>query len=136
MKKIIIDTNILLDVFGQRQPHYDNSVQVWSLAETEKVQGFISAISYNNIFYILQKVSGLAAARKALVLLRDTFTTIDLDQKLINMAIDSKFKDFEDAIHYFSAIRTQADCIITRNQKDFKLADIPVYSPEEFLQLV
>ncbi len=136
IKTILLDANILLDVFGQRDPHYNHSAAVWSLVETDRLQGYISAISYNNIFYIINGNKDMAAAHKALEILRGVFKTVELDQKIINMAIDSKFKDFEDAIQYFSAVRIQADCILTRNQKDFKSSDIPVYSPVELLALL
>lgn len=133
--KILVDTNILLDVFAKREPFYSDSVQIWTLAETNKIRGYVSAISYNNINYIMQRLATPAKAKKAISLLRDSFETVSLDQKIINMAIDSKFKDFEDAIQYFSAVRINANYIITRNKKDFKGSDIPLLTPEEFLNI-
>ena len=135
MKSVLLDTNVLLDVLAKREPHYTSSARVWSLIETNQIKGFISAISYNNLFYILCKAKNRATARKALILLRDLFNTVPLDEKIVNMAIDSDFKDLEDAIQYFSAIRIQANCIITRNKSDFKKADLPILSPEEFLNI-
>ncbi len=135
MINILIDTNILLDVLTERKPYYASSAAVWTLAERGQIKGFISAISYNNIYYVLKRTQGQVVARKALVIMRDMFSTVELDQNIINMAIDSKFRDFEDAIQYFCSVRVQADYIITRNAKDFKASDIPVLSPEEFLSI-
>jgi len=135
VKSIFVDTNILLDVFAKRQPHYSKGMAVWSLVETSEVKGFVSAISYNNVYYVLNNAKNAEVARKAMVIIRDLFTTVPLDEKIINMSIDSDFADFEDAIQYFSAVRCDADCIITRNKKDFKLSDVPVLSPEEFLSI-
>lgn len=135
MKSIFVDTNILLDVFAKRQSHYSKGMAVWSLVETSEVEGFVSAISYNNVYYVLNNAKNAEVARKAMVIIRDLFTTVPLDEKIINMAIDSDFADFEDAIQYFSAARCDVDCIITRNKKDFKLSDVSVLSPEEFLSI-
>ncbi|MCF7956082.1 MAG: PIN domain-containing protein [Phycisphaerae bacterium] len=135
MKSIFVDTNILLDVFAKRKPHYLNGMAVWSLIETSEVKGFISAISYNNVYYILNNAENAIVARKSMVIIRDLFTTVPLDEKIINMSIDSDFDDFEDAIQYFSAVRCDSDCIITRNKKDFSRSDVPVLSPGEFLSI-
>ena len=135
MKSIFVDTNILLDVFGKRRPHYSKGMAVWSLIEANKVKGFVSAISYNNVYYVLNNAKNAEVARKAMIIIRDFFTTVPLDEKIINMSIDSEFADFEDAIQYFSAVRCDADSIITRNKKDFKHSDVPVLSPDEFLSI-
>jgi predicted nucleic acid-binding protein len=135
VKSIFVDTNIILDVFAKRRPHYSKGMAIWSLVETNEVSGFVSAISYNNVYYVLNNAENSVVARKAMIIMRDLFTTVPLDEKIINMSIDSDFVDFEDAIQYFSATRVDADCIITRNKKDFKLSDVPVLSPEEFLSI-
>jgi len=135
VKTVFLDTNILLDVFGQTRSHYKDGMAVFSLVETNKITGGISAISFNNVFYILNKADNAETARKALLIMRDLFFTVPLDDHIINMAIDSDFSDFEDAIQYFSAVRCDADCIVTRNKKDFKRSEVPVLSPEEFLSI-
>jgi len=130
---LFIDTNVLLDVLDHRKPFYDDSAAVWTLAEKAQVSGYISAISFNNIFYIGRKQSTAGTIRKTLTLLRDIFKVVALDEQILNQAIDSGFKDFEDAIQYFSAIRVDADCIISRNLNHYKKSDIPVLTPTEFL---
>jgi predicted nucleic acid-binding protein len=133
--KIFVDTNILLDVFAGRDEFYSDSAGVWVMAEKNMIQAFISAIAYNNIDYILNRVMSRKKAREATVVLRDIFQTVPLDQKIINMALDSDFRDFEDAIQYYSAVRADVDYIITRNKKDFLKTDMPLLTPKEFLAI-
>lgn len=133
--KIFIDTNILLDVLRSRQPFVNESLSIWALVENEKVEGFISAISFNNIYYILRRTLGNKVAYDALRIIRNTFRIITLDERILNKAIDSQFNDFEDSIQFFSAIHAGAEYIITRNVKDFPKESIPILTPEAFLAL-
>jgi len=132
---IFVDTNILLDVIAERMPFYDASAAILSLFEQDKAEGFVSAMSFNNTHYVLAKRAGRNRALKAMRTLLDTFNVVALDEKILSRAIDAEFDDFEDAIQFFSAIRCDADYLVTRNVKDFPHKDIPVLSPEEFLKL-
>lgn len=134
--KIFVDTNVLLDVFQERRPHYDGSVSVWDMAERGQLSGFISAISFNNIYYIVSRFRDKKHASRAIKLLRGTFSPVPLDEQILNQAIDSKTDDLEDAIQFFSAVRVSANFIITRNNKDFPKSSIPVLTPEEFLAII
>jgi predicted nucleic acid-binding protein len=133
--KIFIDTNIILDVIAERHPFYDASASIISLFEKDQAEGFVSAMSFNNTHYILRKKSGKNKALKAMRTLLDTFSVVSLDEKILSRTIDSGFNDFEDGIQFFSAMRCNADYLITRNIKDFPHQDIPVLTPEEFLAL-
>ena len=130
---VFLDTNILLDVLVRREPVYAASAEVWTLAETGRIAGFVSALSFPNVFYILRRATNRRAADKAVSILRDVFRPVDLDQQILNQAIDADMKDFEDAIQFFSAIRARAACLITRNPKHFPAGDIPIQTPAEFL---
>ena len=134
-KNIFIDTNILMDVFGKREPFEAAGTRILSLSEDGEIQGYVSAISYNNLYYLLRRTINRSIALKRLIDLRDIVRVVALDQQIINQAIDSEFADFEDAIQYFSALHAHADCIITRNKKHFAHSDIPVLEPVEFLRL-
>ncbi|MFZ2654297.1 MAG: PIN domain-containing protein [Victivallales bacterium] len=133
MKKIFLDTNVLLDVFAKREPFYNDAAQLWSLAENGKINASISAISFNNVYYIIRKAKGSDVADFSLRCLRDEFNVVDLTSQILNQAIDSKMRDFEDAIQYFSAGRADADFLITRNPEHFPRNDITVMTPDEFL---
>ncbi len=134
--RVLVDTNVLLDVLGRRQPHWLTASRVWTLAETGQLRACISAISYNNIYYIVRKWGGREPAESALRLLRDIFETVDLTQKVLIQAMDSGLPDFEDAIQYFSAVHISADFIITRNADDFPQAGPIVMAPGEWLAIL
>ena len=130
---VFVDTNVLLDVLARREPYYDDSAQVWTLAETGQVSAFASTLSLPNLFYLLRRTKGPKTARKAMSILRDIFNLVPLDAQIIGQAIDSDMADFEDAIQFFSAGRASAAVLITRNAKDFPGADLAIQTPSEFL---
>ncbi len=131
--RLFVDTNVVLDVLLRREPFYEDSARIWTLAETGQVTGFASTPSFPLIFYHLRRISGHKAARKAIGLMRDIFSIVPLDSQITNQAIDSDIKDFEDAIQFFSALRVGADSLITRNTKDYPTGDVPIQTPKEFL---
>ena len=132
--RIFIDTNVLIDVLAQRRPFYADSAAVWTLSETGQVEGLVSVVSFTNIFYVVRKLADVKTARRTLVLLRDLFTVVACDSHILNRAIDSRLKDFEDAVQYFSALQAGAECLISRNPDDFpRKSDCPVLTPAEFL---
>ena len=130
---VLVDTNVLLDVLARRDPHYEASARVWTLAERGEVSAYISAISFNNVYYIVRKAESREAADTALKLLRDVFEPVAPDGKIINQAIGSACDDFEDAIQFHSAIRIGARFLITRNPNDFPSSPLAIATPEEFL---
>ncbi len=133
--KILLDTNVLLDVIGDRKPFYEAAARIWTLVESEALEGCISAISFNNIYYIVRKAGDKAAADKALRALRDLFTVIPLDLRLINQSMDAPIDDFEDAVQFHSASRAGTDYLVTRDPDGFPATGVPVLSPQEFLSL-
>ncbi len=130
---VFIDTNVLVDVLAKREPFYADSVRVWTLAEQGQIKGLISVISFNNIYYVIRRLRMRQTANRMMVLLRDTFTPIPLDKQILDQAIDSGLDDLEDAIQYFSAIRAEADCIVSRDNNAFPQSDLPVLTPAELL---
>ena len=132
--RVLVDTNVLVDVIVERKPFYTDSVAIWTLAEQGQLTGLVSAISFTNIYYIVRRLEDEKKARRALQLVRDTFQVADCDQQVINQAIDVKVKDFEDAVQYVSAVRASADCLVSRNPGHFPTAkECPVLTPAEFL---
>lgn len=131
--RVFVDTNVLLDVLAHREPFYRASAQVWSLAELGEIEAYISAISLNNVYYIVRKAEGKAKADRAMRLLRDVFDSVAPDSKVINQAIDSGCADFEDGEQFHSAIRAKARFLITRNLGGFPRSKLPIVTPEEFL---
>ena len=131
--RVFVDTNVLLDVLARRDEFYDPSARIWTLAERGEIEAFISAISFNNVYYIIRKARDKKTADTAMKLLRDVFDSVAPDTRIVNQAIDSEFRDFEDAVQFHSAVRCQADHLITRNPGDFPTTKPAVLTPEEFL---
>ena len=130
---VFVDTNVLLDVLTRREPFYADSVAIWTLAERGRIRGFVSAVSFTNIFYIVRKLRDRRTARRTLTLLRDTFTPVACTAQILNQAIDADIKDFEDAVQYCSAVSAGADCIVSRDPDHFPRTELPVLPPAEFL---
>jgi predicted nucleic acid-binding protein len=133
--RVLVDTNILLDVFQKRLPHQASADQVWALVETKSIKGYVSAISFNNIFYVARKQDGREKALESLAILRSIFGVVALDEQLIDEALSLKASDFEDAIQACVAKRIQADYVVTRNLGDFKSLGVDAVTAAEFLAL-
>ena len=132
--KAFLDTNVLLDVLARREPHCIAASQIWSCVERGTLDGYISAISFNNIHYVLRRAANRQTAHEALKLLRGSFRAVALDERIIQRAMDSEFPDFEDAIQFFSAHHVGAGFIVTRNVRHFPTGPLSVVTPEEFLK--
>lgn len=130
---VFVDTNVLLDVLAKRQPFYADSAAVWTLAETGRIKGQVSAVSFTNIYYIVRKLRDRQTAQQALVLVRDAFSLVACDNQVLQQAIDANFSDFEDAVQFHSALRGKASHLITRNPDHFPSAGIVIASPSEFI---
>jgi predicted nucleic acid-binding protein len=131
---VFVDTNVLLDFLADRKEHIEHAARIWALAEHGHIEAFVSAISYNNVYYVLRKSVGHAEALRSLSDLRTVFAPVALDEQILNRAIDAALDDFEDGIQYYSAMRAKASCIVTRNPGHFPKSDgMPVLSPAEFL---
>lgn len=133
MTDVFVDTNVLLDVLAKRDPFHDDALEIWTLCEEGTLHGFISVISFNNIFYLVRKFRNGAEARGMLETLRKVFTPVTLDDQLIHQALGARFTDFEDAIQFHSALRADAECLITRNASHFPKSPLIVLTPREFL---
>lgn len=131
---LFLDTNVLLDVLADRSPFVNSSKRLWELSEFNEVKGMISAVSFNNIYYIVRKASSASTATECLKRLRSIFNIVEVDDKIITQAIDSKMNNFEDSIQYFCSLRCKASHLITRNPADFpRTQALYIVTPEVFL---
>ena len=133
MNKYFVDTDVILDLLSQRVPHFHFSAVLFSLAEMGKFELYTSPTVMVNTFYILRKNLGNENAKNTLRKLRIILHVIDSSEKVLDLALNSNFNDFEDAIQYYTALNADIRTIITRNLKDYKAADILVQAPEMFL---
>lgn len=136
MKWILLDINIILDWLARREPFYQEAAGLFSLADKEKVFLFTSALSIANINYVLLKQRNQEEAKQIFRKLNLIVGILCLDEKTINLAFnDNEFKDFEDALQYFSAIENWIEIIITRYLKDFENSKIPVMTAGQFIEI-
>lgn len=134
MKCVFIDTNVIIDFLAEREPFAMDAAKLFEYANQNKLKIFISAVSYNNIYYILHQSLKHAATIKLLAELSDMIEIADVTDDVIRQSLKSDFNDFEDAIQYYSALKIpKIDFIITRNTKDFKKSTLPVLTPAEAL---
>lgn len=134
MIKLFVDTNIVLDLLAKREPFYIESLQIFSLADMNKVELVISSLSVVNAHYILNDKMKIKKARSIIGKFKVLVTSYELNDKIVELALnDTNFKDFEDGIQYYTALESQCELILSRNLKDFKKAAIPVLNPKEYL---
>lgn len=137
MRNLFLDTNIIIDVLADRKPFSESAVKLFDYAEKGKINLYISALSYSNIYYIVRKI---CSHKEMLSMLRDLeamTTTLDVTKQIISDSLNSSFKDFEDSIQYITALSNKKiEAIITRNPRDFKNNDISVFTPEEALSTI
>jgi predicted nucleic acid-binding protein len=135
IKKVFIDTDIVLDVALAREPFFSASKMVLAMAENNIIIGNISSNCIANIYYILRKSGGDSNARKFILNVVKYIAVITIDHQNVLEALKSKFSDFEDALQHYSAIENQCEYIITRNIEDYRNSKIKVVLPEEFISM-
>jgi predicted nucleic acid-binding protein len=135
IKKVLIDTDIVLDVALAREPFFVASKMILAMAENNFILGNIPSNCIANIYYILRKSGGDGNARKFILNIVKYITVITIDHQNVLEAIKSKFSDFEDALQHYSAVENQCEYIITRNINDYKNSKIKVVLPEDFIKL-
>jgi predicted nucleic acid-binding protein len=131
--KILIDTNIIIDVALEREPFFENSDRLLALAEEKAFDGYLSAASISDIFYIVRKDKGKYLTFEFLKYIISFCSIATVNEMVIKNALASNPKDFEDAIQYQTALIACLDGIVTRNPKDYSEASISVFTPSQFL---
>ncbi|MEM7552891.1 MAG: PIN domain-containing protein [Cyanobacteria bacterium P01_A01_bin.84] len=132
--KVLLDTNIIVDIALERQPFFNNSETVLSLAEQKQIQGYICASSFGDLFYIIRREKGKDLTLEFLREIATFCQVATVNQAVISMALATNFKDFEDAILYGAAVLNNLDAIVTRNKKDFPVTTPRILTPEELIQ--
>jgi len=134
MKRVLIDTNIIVDIATRRDPFFEHSSKVLKLAIEGKITAYVSASAVTDIVYILQKENGKTSTMQFVKELVEYIDILGVDKTIIINALNSNWKDFEDAVQGNVALDNSLDIIITRNTKDFiKLESIQILSPSHFL---
>ena len=131
--RLLIDGNIILDVLQNREPHIVDSAKIWKLCETDQAEGYVSALTFSNLVYIMRKELSPEKINEVFKSLGLIFQFTDLTVSDLTKATEQQWDDFEDALQAATAERIHADNIITRNVKDFKQSKIVAFTPTEFL---
>ena len=134
MGKVFVDTDIILDLLSNREPFYIHSANLFSAADKNEIQLCVSSLSFANLNYILSKQYSADQARKKLLKFKTLVSVLSVTDKIIDLALSSDFKDFEDGMQYFTATENSIKILLTRNLKDFKSAQISVQTAEQFLK--
>jgi predicted nucleic acid-binding protein len=137
MKSIFIDTNVIIDFFANRKPFSIEAALLFNYSFNKKINIYISAVSYNNIYYILRQSCSHTETIKVLTELNEWTDTVEVSKDIINKSLKSNFKDIEDAIQYNCAKSLKIiDFIVTRDTKDFKTSSIPILTPTEAVTVI
>ena len=137
MKKILIDTDVILDFFFDRKPFSENSAIILSMCERKQIEGFLTPVIISNTYYLLRRTAPHIKVIEKLKQLLTITQVLQMNRTVIEGALNSEFKDFEDALQHYSAVESgEIEAIITRNVKDFKKSELGVMTPESFVKLM
>ncbi|MDO4985462.1 MAG: PIN domain-containing protein [Prevotella sp.] len=133
MTRLFLDTNIVVDVLERREPFCHDAVRLFTMAYNKQVQLVVSPITYTTASFLLRK-HGPEGVRTLLSNFRQLSKVATTNERTVDDSLASQFKDFEDAMQYYTALKAKADIIITRNGKDFAASKIPIMTVAEYLE--
>jgi predicted nucleic acid-binding protein len=135
MDTVLIDTDVILDFFFDRKPFSEEASRLLSLCEKGEVKGFVTSIMLSNVYYLLRKTANHEMVVENLKMLMNIIDVTTTNRSTVIKALNSEFKDFEDALQNFSAInQKEVKIIITRNVKDYKTSTLSIMTPETYLK--
>ena len=135
MDKVLIDTDVLMDFFFERKPFAKYSTELLNLCAEDQIKGFTTPVIISNVYYLLRKTAKHNQIVEKLKQLLTIVNIVNMDKIVVQDALNSEFKDFEDALQNFSAVENGGiKIILTRNLKDFKTSKLAVLTPETYLK--
>ncbi len=134
--KILFDTNVVLDVLLNREPYVADAIELFSAVENKTITGLLCATTLTTIEYLCTKQIGKNVARQAINSLMELFLTAEVNRTILLNAAHSEFGDFEDAVLYYSGVYSGINGLVTRNNKDFTLAEYPIYTPKQLCNTI
>jgi predicted nucleic acid-binding protein len=136
MSRLFLDTNVLLDLLGERKPFFDSIAKLATLADQKKITIVASPLSFTTVDYVLNKFETSQSVLSKLRKFKIICEVCGVNEEIIEKGLNSTFKDFEDAVQYYTALQSNCSIIITRNGKDFKNATIPIMTAAEYLSSI
>jgi predicted nucleic acid-binding protein len=137
MKRIFVDANIVIDLLCERYPWFSSVMRIFSMADRGQIELYCSSLSLGTASYLMEtRKMSPQDIFEGIDLLCQMCTPTTVDASVVRQALDSGFTDFEDALQHYSAMTVDAECIVTRNKKDFSSSEIPIYELEDFMALL
>ncbi|KAB2837142.1 MAG: PIN domain-containing protein [Melioribacteraceae bacterium] len=134
MIKAFVNTDIILDLLSKREPHHIHAAKLFTLIDQHEIIAFTSPLVFANLHYLLRKLTSNLSALKSLRKLKTLINILPIDERVTEQSLNSEFKDFEDAIQYFTAVNNGINLILTRNKVDYKKSKVPISTAEEFIK--
>ena len=132
--KLLIDTNVVLDILLKREPFYKDAAELLNLSRREYVQEYVSASAITDIYYIANRqIKDRGAVRELLERLLTVVSVAAVSEREIQNALSLEWKDFEDSVQYSVALLSEMDAIVTRNPDDYRQASVRVFMPKQIL---
>lgn len=132
--KVLLDTNIIIDVALDRDPFFADSERVVRFVELNQIEGYISATTFGDLYYVIRKARGKDWTLQFLQRMAMLCQIATVDQAVIERALNANFRDFEDAIQHSTEITNRLEAIVTRNSQDFPTGSIQIFTPAELIQ--
>jgi predicted nucleic acid-binding protein len=137
MKSVLIDSDVILDSLFDRKPFAEHATIILKMCETGKINGFLTPLIYSNIYYLLRQTAKHEKVIEKLKQLLKITEVLQMDRKVVENALNSEFKDFEDSLQNYSAFNSgKIEVILTRNLKDYKNSELGVFTPETYLKSI
>lgn len=133
MKRLLLDTNIILDIALKREPRFELSSKIFDLIDKKRIVGYITATTVTDIYYISKKEKGNEIAIEFISNLIEIVDVIGVDKSIIVKALKSNLKDFEDAVQVSAAEYYEIEIIVTRNKFDFLNSGLEILTPKELI---
>ena len=134
--RILLDTNVVLDVLLARAPHAETATSVLSSCETGVVDGVLCATTVTTVYYLVEKAANRDIAGRSISALLRICSVANVNTQVLESALALDFTDYEDAVLHQAAVANSCDAIVTRNLKDFRNAVLPVYSPSDIVSVL
>ncbi|HPX47173.1 MAG TPA: PIN domain-containing protein [Treponemataceae bacterium] len=134
--RVFIDSDVILDLLCKREPFYPDAAELFTLGDLGTIELVTTSVVFANVFYILRKALGIDKAKELLRKLRILVGIVPVCEKTVDLAVNSKFSDFEDVMQYFTARENGIKVLLTRNTKDYREKDVVVQTPKQYLKTI
>jgi len=133
MKKVFIDTDVILDFLIKREPFSVEAMKLFDYAVKGKLKLYASSLTFNNIHYVVSKLENVNKSKQKLMKLFDIIEILSVGKSTVRKSLFSDFKDFEDGLQNYCAEASGLETLITRNVKDYSTSNLLVQNPKEFI---